>query len=99
MEEWRNQHEAEFQELKQFYDDIVSGNFPESMIDALKDWLSRNAIDLIGELVKMVFFGLTDSGYFGAYMPESWEDITFKTSEYDVIIPSFGEYGHLVLYY
>ena len=99
MEEWRSQHEVEYQELKRFYDDIISGNFPDSMIEALKDWLSRNAIDLIGELVKMVFFGLTDSGYFVAYIPESWEDITFKTSEYDVNIPLFGEYGHLVLYY
>ena len=99
MEDWRNEHESEYQELKQLYDDIIAGNFPDSMIDALKDWLSRNAIDLIGELVKMVFFGLTDSGYFVAYIPESWEDITFKTSEYDIIIPSFGEYGHLVLYY
>lgn len=99
MEEWRSQHEAEYQELKQFYDDIISGNFPDSMIEALKDWLSRNAIDLIGELVKMVFFGLTDSGYFVAYIPESWQDIAFNTSEYDIFIPSFGEYGHLVLSY
>lgn len=99
MEEWRSQYEAEYQELKQFYDDIVSGNFPDSMIEALKDWLSRNALDLIGELVKMVFFGLTDSGYFVAYIPESWQDIAFNTSEYDIFIPSFGEYGHLVLSY
>ena len=99
LEEWRSEHESEYQELKQLYDDIISGNFPDSMIESLKDWLSRNAIDLIGELVKMVFFGLTDSGYFVAYIPESWEDITFKTSEYDINIPSFGEYGHLVLYY
>ena len=99
MEEWRSQHETEYQELKQFYDDIISGNFPDSMIEALRYWLSRNAIDLIGELVKMVFFGLTDSGYFIAYIPESWQDIAFNTSEYDIFIPSFGEYGHLVLSY
>lgn len=69
------------------------------MIDSLKNWLARNAFDIIGEMVKMVFFGLTDSGYFVAYIPESWKDIIFKTSEYDINIPLFGEYGHLVLYY
>lgn len=99
LEEWRNEHEEEYEELKQLYNDIMAGNFPQSMVDSLKKWISRNAYDIIGELVKMVFFGLTDSGYFVAYIPESWSDITFKTTEYDINIPLFGEYGHLVLYY
>lgn len=99
LEEWRSEHEDEYQELKGLYDDIMDGRFPDSMIKSLHDWLSRNAIDIIGEMVKMVFFGLTDSGYFVAYIPESWRDITFNTSEYDIFIPSFGEYGHLVLSY
>lgn len=99
LEEWRSEHEAEYQELKGLYDDIMAGRFPDSMINSLHDWLSRNAFDIIGEMVKMVFFGLTDSGYFVAYIPESWKDITFKTSEYDVEIPLFAEYGHLCLYY
>lgn len=99
LEEWRSEHETEYQQLKQLYDNILAGNFPDSLISALRDWLARNAIDIIGEMVKMVFFGLTDNGYFVAYIPESWADITFKTSEYDVNIPLFAEYGHLVLYY
>lgn len=99
LEAWRQEHESEYVELKKLYDNIINGNFPQSMIDSLKNWLSRNAFDIIGEMVKMVFFGLTDSGYFVAYIPESWKDITFKTSEYDINIPLFGEYGHLVLYY
>ena len=99
LENWRNEHENEYQELKQLYDDIMAGNFPDSMIESLHNWLARNAFDIIGEMVKMVFFGLTDSGYFVAYIPESWRDIVFNTSEYDIFIPAFGEYGHLVLSY
>lgn len=99
LENWRNEHENEYQELKQLYDDILAGRFPDSMIESLHDWISRNAFDIIGEMVKMVFFGLTDSGYFVAYIPESWRDIVFNTSEYDIFIPYFGEYGHLVLSY
>ena len=99
LESWRSEHEEEYEELKAMYDDIMAGRFPDSMINSLHNWLSRNAFDIIGEMVKMVFFGLTDSGYFVAYIPESWKDIVFKTSEYDINIPMFGEYGHLVLYY
>lgn len=99
LEAWKSEHEEEYLELKELYEDILAGNFPDSMIDSLRNWLARNAISIVGELVKNVFFGLTDGGYFVAYIPESWSDITFKTSEYDVNIPLFAEYGHLVLYY
>lgn len=96
LEKWKEQHEKEYQELKALYDAIVSGNFPPSMIKALEKWLSINAIDLIGELVKMVFFGITDDGYFVAYIPESWNDIIFGTSGLDDF-PSGVDYGHLTL--
>lgn len=33
------------------------------------------------ESAKFVTFGLTDDGYFCAYIPESWEDVEFDTSE------------------
>lgn len=53
----------------------------------------------ISDAIKMVFFGLTDTGYFVAYIPESWEDITFNTTEYDIDVPIMQDYGHLVLSY
>lgn len=98
LDSWRSTHEAEYQELKQLYDDIVSGNFPDSMKDALENWVRKYGIDLIGELVKMVFFGLTMDGYFVAYIPDSWDDITFGTTGLDDF-PAGVEYGHLTLSY
>ena len=98
LEEWRNTHEQEYKELKEFMDAINSGNFPDSMIRAMREWLAANALDLIGELVKTVFFGITDDGYFVAYIPESWSDIIFATTGYDITIAGY-EYGHLVLSY
>lgn len=53
----------------------------------------------ISEAIKMVFFGLTDAGYFIAYIPDSWSDITFNTTGYDITVPCISEYGHLVLSY
>lgn len=54
---------------------------------------------IVANAIKNVFFGLTMNGYFVAYIPESWDDITFETTGYDVIISSEPEYGHLVLSY
>lgn len=50
-------------------------------------------------IATMVFFGLTDSGYFVAYIPENWESINFGTTGLDVDAPNQPEYGHLVLLY
>lgn len=50
-------------------------------------------------IATMVFFGLTDSGYFVAYIPENWESIKFGTTGLDVDAPIQPEFGHLVLLY
>ena len=47
--------------------------------------------------MKTVYFGLTDSGYFVAYIPDTWSDIVFNTTEYDIYVTLQPEYGHLVL--
>ena len=98
LEAWRSTHEAEYQELKQLYDNIVSGNFPDSMKAALENWVKKYGIDLIGELVKMVFFGITPDGYFVAYIPDSWDEITFGTTGLDDF-PAGIDFGHLTLSY
>lgn len=98
LKEWRIEHESEYQQLKDLYDAVMSGNFPPSIINAFEDWMRQNALDLVGELVKMVFFGITDDGYFVAYIPESWDDIIFGTTGLDDF-PAGIEYGHLTLSY
>lgn len=98
--EWRVRHEDEYEELKDLYDDIMSGNFPQPVIDGLHDWLvNHGGIDLLGSLVKGVYFGLTDNGYFTAFIPSTWDDITFKTTGYDYIAEDdIYDYGHLALF-
>ena len=96
MQTWKEEHEQQYEELKKIYDDIVSGNFPPSMIKALNKWMRDNALDIVGELVKMVFFGITMDGYFVAYIPESWNDIIFGTTGLDDFPPGI-DYGHLTL--
>lgn len=97
MTEWKENHEKEFKEIKELYDQLISGDLPEGVQEAISAWMEENALDLVGELVKMVFFGLTDDGRFVAYIPESWDDLYFNTTGYDTL-PDY-EYGHLTISY
>lgn len=98
LEEWKVIHESEYLQLKELYDEVMSGNFPQSIKDAFTAWMRENALDLVGDLTKMVFFGITEDGHFVAYIPESWDDITFNTVGLDIVIPD-RDYGTLVLSY
>lgn len=98
MTDWKDTHETQYKELKSLYDDLMAGRFPDSIKNAFENWMKNNALDLVGELVKTVFFGLTDEGYFVAYIPESWDDIDFATSGWDKYESSV-DYGHLMLEY
>lgn len=86
--EWEtrlDQQDALIAQIKQELDQIVqlSPGFMESLISAA---------------IRNVWFGLTDTGYFVAYIPGSWSSIRFATTGYDTVVPTTLEYGHLVLY-
>lgn len=98
LDAWIEGHEIEYEQLKQMVDDLEHGKWSDEFIQTLIGWYQTHIIDIIGELVKQVFFGLTDDGYFVAYIPESWNDIIFGTSGLDDF-PEGVEYGHLTLSY
>jgi hypothetical protein len=88
-----DKHEPEYLALKKLVDDLYSGNFPPEYIKALSKWCEQNITDILADLGKHVYFGLTSSGYFCAYIP-SWMDfIEFGT------IQDGDLYGHLTLSY
>jgi len=99
IEEWKDETQAVIDAINQLVKDINSGNFPNEMKKSIINFMKSNLYNIVGEMVKMVFFGLTDSGYFVAYIPESWEDIKFSTTEYDDSTPLQPEFGHLILSY
>lgn len=96
IKSWIQETQPTIDDLKALYEAIMSGNLPQGMIDGITEWLQENALELIGELATMVWFGISDDGYFVAYIPESWDDIIFGTTGLDLIIPGY-EYGRLVL--
>lgn len=98
MEEWKSQHEQDYEQLKKLYDDLIAGNFTPEMEEALYKWTVDHTVEIIGQAIKTVFFGITDDGYFVAYIPDSWSDITFGTTGLDTF-PEGVDFGHLTLLY
>lgn len=72
---------------------VKNGEYVNLYIDALASWIDNNLQELVGRVVKYVFFGLTDDGYFIAYIPDTWNFISFDT----IIQPENPLYGHLLL--
>ena len=64
----------------------------EPLLNTVKEMVNKY-------LTTGVYFGLTDDGYFCAYIPRSWQNIKFNTTGLDINVPLQPEYGHLVLSY
>ena len=97
LEDWKAVADITIAELRDLLDALASGTVPEEVATAITKWLSINAKDIVGAMIKNVWFGLTMSGYFVAYIPDSWNDIIFKTTGYDFFTDLQENYGHLVL--
>ena len=99
LDTWKAQHEVEYQELKEFMDQIESGVLPEAVYNNLITWLQANAFDIIGEMIKFISVGLTTDGHLLITIPEQWKDITFRVTGYDINVPVQPEFGHLCILY
>ena len=98
LNEWIEENQPKIDDFQALYDALMSGDLPPAVQEGINTWMELHAIDLVGSLVKMVFFGLTPEGYFCAYIPENWDDIIFQTTGLDISIPDYN-FGHLVLSY
>lgn len=88
-----DKHDKEIQSLQSAM--TVVQNEIKNILDGYPGTLTA----IIEKAIKNVWFGLTDSGYFVAYVPDSWKDVTFRTTGYDIKVPCTCEYGHLVVVY
>ena len=85
---------------KEFSDELAK---LKSELDIVQKWIDNFDTGYAEETIKkylptMIFIEISDAGYFIYYIPEHWDDISFKTTGLDVIIPD-TEYGRLVLNY
>lgn len=90
-----NEDATLIEKLAEQFDKFIEGGFEEYYEGMLTAWILQNAGELLTKYIKLVFFGLTQDGYFCAWIPESWSEITFDT----VADYSDPLYGRLVLLY
>lgn len=83
-----NELQAEFEKFKE-------SGFDDYYAEQIAQWVADNMPEIIGEAIKNVWFGLTDTGYFCAYVPDSWSDIMFDTGA----VYGTETYGRLILRY
>ena len=80
--------------------DALQAEFDKLYEEKIREWLAANMPAIMGdavtEAIKTVFFGLTDDGYFCAYVPKNWADYI----EFDTNV-NYGDekYGCLILNY
>lgn len=88
-----NVTKADIEALKEEFEKFKESGFLDYYEKQLTEWVEKNMPDLIAQAVKQVYFGLTDDGYFCAYIPDSWSDITFDTGA----VFGRSDYGRLIL--
>jgi hypothetical protein len=81
------------EELQEQFQKFIDGEFTEYYERKIYEWIQDNIERLISAGIKQVYFGLTDDGYFCAYIPESWSEITFDTGA----VYGRSDYGRLIL--
>ena len=93
---WIAKNEPKLNDMEILYQELISGDLPAGVQAGIEKWCRENMADLVAEMAHLVFFGITDDGYFVAYVPETWSDIIFNTTGYDISVPDI-DFGHLTL--
>ena len=88
-----NLDHAAIAQLQADFQRFIDGEYDQYYKDVIYQWIQDNFADLISAGVRQVFFGLTDEGYFCAYVPNSWNEITFDTGA----VFGRSDYGRLIL--
>ena len=81
------------QELQDAFTQFMESGFDDYYKAQLTAWLDSHMQEIIKSIIGHVFFGLTNDGYFCAYIPDGWQDIIFDTG----MVFNRSDYGRLIL--
>ena len=82
-------------ELQRLFEQFMESGFDDYYADQVEKWINEHLEYIYRYTIKKIYFGLTEDGYWCAWIPESWEDITFDT----IMNYSDPNYGSIVLKY
>ncbi len=89
------QMQSDIAELQELFEQFKEHGFDDYYADQVAQWIMDNLEYIFGKVIRNVWFGLTLSGYFVAYVPDSWSDIAFDTGA----VYGLDTYGRLILRY
>ena len=82
-------------ELQKAFEQFMESGFDDYYKEQVHDWIRENfQLIMDGLLGHMLFFGLTDDGYFTAYIPQKWAFVLGTDVDY-----ASPTYGCLEIYY
>ncbi len=85
---------AAIQELQDLFDKFMQSGFDDYYAQQVEKWIDEHMQLIIQVLyTKMIWFGLTDDGYFSAYMLDGLTGVTFDTGA----VYGNEDYGRLIL--
>ena len=99
LDSWRATHEAEYQQLKEYVDELRNGQLTPAMYNAIDAWCNANLFGLFAEMIKFITVSINDAGYIVLTYPSQWRELVFNTTGLDINVPLQPEYGHLTISY
>ena len=94
LNEWQKAQDDVIAELEALVQDFINGGYKQDFYKFVQEWLDENIEEALAKAAHMVFFNLTDDGYFVAYIPQDWAFV------FDTIMDYGNEnYGSLTITY
>lgn len=94
LNEWQEAQDKVMVELNQMVEDFIAGGYKQDFDKFAQEWLRANVEEALALGSHMVFFGLTDDGYFTATIPQKWAMVLDTIMDYDD-----PKYGSLTITY
>ncbi len=88
LQGWQDEQDRVIADLARQVEDFINGGYRQDFDQFAQQWLSENIEEALALGTHMVFFGLDDSGYFKAYIPQRWSFVFGTVLDYDD--PNFG---------
>ena len=91
-----NRNSTDIAELQHQFKEFKEHGFDDYYRKIIEQWVLDNFADIIENAIQVLFFGLTEDGYFSAYVPKNWSKfMSFDTGA------NYGadDYGRLKIAY
>ena len=94
LQRWQDAQDNVIADLARQVEDFINGGYRQDFDQFAQAWLRENVEEALALGTHMVFFGLTDDGYFTAYIPPRWAFVFGTVVDYDD-----QNYGSLTIRY